>query len=76
MSSLAAALEEAVAAGILAGSGPELVFRHPLIRQALYEGMPLAVRTALHAEAARELAAVDADPLSVARQLSLCGAAG
>ena len=57
VSSLAAALEEAVAAGILAGSGPELVFRHPLIRQALYEGMPLALRTALHAEAARELAA-------------------
>jgi predicted ATPase len=76
VSSLAAALEEAVAAGILVGSGPELVFRHPLIRQALYEGMPLAVRTALHAEAARELAAVDADPLSVARQLSLSGRPG
>jgi DNA-binding CsgD family transcriptional regulator len=76
VSSLAAALEEAVAAGILADSGPELVFRHPLIRQALYEGMPLAVRTALHAEAARELAAVDADPLSVARQLSLSGRPG
>ena len=38
--------------------------------------MPLAVRTALHAEAARELAAVDADPLSVARQLSLSGRPG
>ena len=74
--SLAGALEEAVAAGILAGSGSELVFRHPLIRQALYEGMPLAVRQALHAEAARELAAADADPLSVARQLSLSGLPG
>jgi DNA-binding CsgD family transcriptional regulator len=76
VSSLAAALDEAMAAGILAGSGPELVFRHPLIRQALYEGMPLAVRNALHAEAARELAAADADPLNVARQLSLSGLPG
>jgi DNA-binding CsgD family transcriptional regulator len=59
-----------VAAGIVDGSGAELVFRHPLIRQALYEGTPLALRTALHAEAARELAAAGADALSVAQQLS------
>jgi hypothetical protein len=32
--------------------------------------MPLALRTALHAEAARELAASGADALSVAQQLS------
>lgn len=70
VSGLAGGLEEAVAAGILAGAGTELVFRHPLIRQALYEGMPLALRTALHAEAARELAAGGADALSVAQQLS------
>ena len=70
VSGLAAGLQEAVTAGILAGSGDELVFRHPLIRQALYESMPLALRTALHAEAARELAAAGADALSVAQQLS------
>jgi DNA-binding CsgD family transcriptional regulator/tetratricopeptide (TPR) repeat protein len=69
-SGLAAGLQEAVAAGILAGSGTELVFRHALIRQALYETMPLGLRTALHAEAARELAAAGADALSVAQQLS------
>jgi DNA-binding CsgD family transcriptional regulator len=69
-SDLAAGLQEAVAAGILAGSGAELAFRHELIRQALYESMPAALRTALHAEAARELAATGADALSVARQLS------
>jgi len=69
VSDLAAGLQEAVAAGILAGSGPELAFRHPLIRQALYASMPAALRTALHAEAARELAATDADALSVAQQL-------
>jgi DNA-binding CsgD family transcriptional regulator/tetratricopeptide (TPR) repeat protein len=68
-SELAAGLEEAVAAGILAGSGPELTFRHELIQQALYESMPTALRTALHAEAAQQLATTGADALSVAQQL-------
>ena len=76
VSDLAASLQEAVAAGILAGSGAELVFRHPLIRQALYESMPAALRTALHAEAAQELAAAGADVLSVAQQLSAAGRPG
>jgi predicted ATPase len=40
------------AAGILTGSDPDLAFRHLLIQQALYESMPAALRTALHAEAA------------------------
>jgi DNA-binding CsgD family transcriptional regulator len=72
-SDLAAGLEEAVAAGILDGSGVELAFRHPLLRQALYENMPAALRTALHAEAAGVLAGAGADPLSVAQQLSGAG---
>jgi DNA-binding CsgD family transcriptional regulator/tetratricopeptide (TPR) repeat protein len=70
VSDLAVSLQEAVAAGIVAGSGSEFAFRHPLIRQALYENLPEALRTGLHAEAARELAATGADPLSVAQQLS------
>jgi predicted ATPase len=70
VSDLADSLQEAVAAGILVGSGPELAFRRLLIRQALYESMPAALRTALHAEAARELAATSADALSVAEQLA------
>jgi DNA-binding CsgD family transcriptional regulator len=69
-SELAAGVQEAVAAGILTGSGPDLAFRHLLIQQALEESMPAALRTALHAEAARELAAAGADVLSVAQQLS------
>ena len=69
VSDLADGLQEAVAAGILVGSGPELAFRHLLIQQALYGSMPAALRTALHAEAARELAAAGADALSVAQQL-------
>jgi DNA-binding CsgD family transcriptional regulator len=70
VSELAAGLQDAVAVGILADSGSELAFRHQLIEQALYESMPEALRTALHAEAARELAATGADALSVAQQLS------
>jgi DNA-binding CsgD family transcriptional regulator len=68
-SALAASLQEALAAGILADSGSELTFRYQLIRQALYESMPAALRMALHAEAAKELAATGADALSVAQQL-------
>jgi DNA-binding CsgD family transcriptional regulator len=75
-SDLAASVQEAVTAAILDSSGNELAFRHPLIRQALYEGMPQALRTALHAEAARELAAAGADALSVAQQLSASGRPG
>jgi DNA-binding CsgD family transcriptional regulator/tetratricopeptide (TPR) repeat protein len=76
VSDLAGGLQEAVAAGLVVGSGPELAFRHLLIRQALYESMPGALRTALHAEAARELAAAGADALSVAQQLSAANGPG
>jgi DNA-binding CsgD family transcriptional regulator len=76
VSELAPGLQEAVTARILVGSGSELAFRHPLIRQALYASMPAALRTALHAEAARELAATEADPLSVAQQLFAAGQPG
>jgi tetratricopeptide (TPR) repeat protein len=75
-SDLADGLQQATAAGILAGSGAELAFRHPVIRQALYESMPTALRTALHAEAARDLAAAGADALTVAQQLSAGGRPG
>ena len=44
VSELADGLQEAVAAGILVGSGAELAFRHLLIQQALYESMPPALR--------------------------------
>ena len=76
VSDLATGLQEAVAAGILTGSGSELAFRHLLIQQALYESMPAALSTALHAEAARELAAAGADALSVAQQLSAANRPG
>ena len=77
-SELAAGVQEAVTAGILTEqpNDPDLAFRHLLIQQALYESMPAALRTALHAEAARELAAAGADVLSVAQQLSAANKPG
>ena len=75
-SELAAGVEEAMAAGILIGAVPDLAFRHLLIQQALYESMPAALRTALHAEAAQELASSGADVLSVAQQLSAANKPG
>ncbi|MBO0826075.1 MAG: AAA family ATPase, partial [Actinobacteria bacterium] len=62
-------LDEARAAGVLAESDGVLGFRHPLIRAALYDEMPLAVRTAWHRDAARALAEAGAPPERVARQL-------
>jgi DNA-binding CsgD family transcriptional regulator/tetratricopeptide (TPR) repeat protein len=62
-------LDEARAAGVLAESNGVLGFRHPLIRAALYDEMPLSVRTAWHRDAARALADAGAPPERVARQL-------
>jgi len=77
-SELAAGIQEAVAAGILTEhpNDPDLAFRHLLIQQALYQSLPAALRTALHAEAAQELAASGADVLSVAQQLSAANKPG
>jgi DNA-binding CsgD family transcriptional regulator len=58
VSTLAAVVREAVAAGVLVESetGGGLAFRHGLIRQALYEGMPAQVRSGLHRHAAQAFA--------------------
>ena len=63
------AVDEACAAGVLAESGTCLAFRHPLIREALYEEMQAPVRAAWHAAAGRALAQAGAPPDRVARQL-------
>jgi tetratricopeptide (TPR) repeat protein len=69
VSDLVPILDEAILAGVLHDNGMELVFRHPLIRAALYEGMPLAVRGAWHRETARLLAEEGAQADRVGRQL-------
>lgn len=67
---LIAVVEHAMAAGVLIEAGPRLGFRHGLIRQVLYEGMPAALRVALHLEAAQALASAGAFPERVAAQLT------
>jgi DNA-binding CsgD family transcriptional regulator len=67
---LAELLGAAVAAGVLADAGSRLAFRHGLIRQVLYEGIPASVREALHAQAARALAVAGTPAGAVAAQLN------
>jgi predicted ATPase len=66
---LTGVIDEAMAAGVLAESGPTLAFRHGLIHEALYHSMPAAVRWALHQQAAWSLATAGARPETVAAQL-------
>jgi DNA-binding CsgD family transcriptional regulator/tetratricopeptide (TPR) repeat protein len=72
---LVSAVDEARAAGVLAESGSGLGFRHPLIRAALYDEIPLPVRAAWHRDAGRALAEAGAPADRVARQL-LCAVGG
>ncbi|OXM63209.1 helix-turn-helix transcriptional regulator [Amycolatopsis vastitatis] len=69
LAELLPALDEARAAGVLVAAGDELAFRHPLIRRALYDEMPTAVRVAWHQAAAWALAEANAPVERVARQL-------
>ncbi|MEE6258077.1 ATP-binding protein [Plantactinospora sonchi] len=69
-------LQEAVAAGILVDTGQRMRFRHPLIRQALHDGMPTALRTALHLDVARALEAASVEPQRVAQHLLAAGVVG
>ncbi len=68
---LAGVVREAVAAGVLteSGSRERFTFRHGLIRQALYEAMPAAVRSGLHRHAAQALAGAGAPVERVAKHL-------
>jgi tetratricopeptide (TPR) repeat protein len=75
-SDLLPSFDEAIAAGVLRTDGPRLVFRHPVIRQALYEGTAPAIRDALHHEAAKALADAGAPVENVARQLLAAGGEG
>lgn len=68
-STLLTALRQATAAAVIAASGRTLRFRHPLVRQALYDGLPSALRAALHRQAAEMLAKSGAPVERVAEQL-------
>ncbi|WP_371100273.1 helix-turn-helix transcriptional regulator [Streptomyces sp. PU_AKi4] len=60
---LITALDEAVGAGILDDDGDRLVFRHDLLRQAVYVDISPSARKALHREAARGLVAAGRPPV-------------
>jgi DNA-binding CsgD family transcriptional regulator/tetratricopeptide (TPR) repeat protein len=62
-------VDEARIVGVLTESGSDLAFRHPLIRAALYDEMPVAMRAAWHRDAGRALAQAGAPVDRVARQL-------
>jgi DNA-binding CsgD family transcriptional regulator len=70
-------LQEAMAAGILVDAGQRMRFRHPLIRQALYDGIPAGLRVALHREAAQTLDGLGGvEPQRIAQQLLAAGRPG
>jgi DNA-binding CsgD family transcriptional regulator len=63
------AIDEARTAGVLRDGKERLAFRHPLIRDALYDDIAEAVRPAWHRDAARALVEAGAPINRVARQL-------
>lgn len=69
-------LDEAMRAGVIGAAGTHLCFRHDLLRETLYEAMPIAFRTALHLEAGRALAGADAPSAQVAQHLALGASVG
>jgi DNA-binding CsgD family transcriptional regulator len=71
---LMAALHPAVTTSIIEDRGERVAFRHALIRDAIYEHVPLALRRELHREAGRALAGASADARIVAHHLSLAAA--
>ncbi|WP_436843404.1 helix-turn-helix transcriptional regulator [Streptomyces narbonensis] len=56
-SGLSAEVDEAIAAALLHDDGERLLFRHDLLRQAVYADLAPSVRRALHREAASRLVA-------------------
>jgi DNA-binding CsgD family transcriptional regulator len=66
------AIVDRLAAASILDPGPVYRFVHPLVRTAVYEGIPGAGRVDLHARAATVLAARGANPEAVAAHLLLC----
>lgn len=69
-------LRHALAAGVVAARGDRLVFRHDLVRTALYAGLDADTRRSLHARAASTLGQAGAPPHVVAAHLERARAAG
>lgn len=71
VAALLASVDTALEADVLATAGDRLTFRHDLLRHAVYEELPLPVRSALHGQAAELLSAAGRRPAEVARHLVL-----
>ena len=67
---LSRTLAEGMTGQVLADDGGRLRFRHDLIRDAIYEDLPLSVRRGLHREAGQRLAQAGAPSLQVAEHLA------
>ncbi len=67
---LSAALADAVEAHVLEDDGTHLRFRHDLLRESIYQDVPVTVRTGLHREAGQRLARAGAPSMQVAEHLS------
>ena len=67
---LSVVLAEGIAGQVLEEYGDVIRFRHDLIRDAIYEDLPLSVRRGLHREAGQRLAQTGAPALQVAEQLA------
>jgi DNA-binding SARP family transcriptional activator/DNA-binding CsgD family transcriptional regulator len=66
---VARAVKDAISANVLAHGAPRLVFRHPLLREAVYGSIPASMREVLHRQAAKALAGASAPASRVAEQL-------
>ncbi|RSM62093.1 SARP family transcriptional regulator [Actinoplanes sp. ATCC 53533] len=67
---LMANLEEALAANIVVDAGTDLAFRHPFLREALYNSIPRAIRSMRHRQTAEILARGGSPVTRVAEQLA------
>ena len=68
---LSSLLSEPLRAHMVEEAGDKLRFRHDLIRDAIYEDLPIGLRRELHVQAARALAAAGRSPVEVAQQYLL-----
>ncbi|MGW5253525.1 AAA family ATPase [Streptomyces sp. NPDC004012] len=70
---LLTAVDSLLGADLLSAGGRRLAFRHDLIRQAVYDDLPPAVRSALHRDAADILRESGGRPADVAWHVVLAG---
>jgi DNA-binding CsgD family transcriptional regulator len=67
---LSTALADAVEAHVLEDDGTHLRFRHDLLRESIYQDLPVTIQMGLHREAGQRLADAGAPSMQVAEHLS------